>query len=62
MVIKCSVCKKMKKFQKWIPVPRSIKEELKDVKVLYVICDDCRKEVSIKKNSLNNSEHRLVCI
>ncbi|HHT9126452.1 MAG TPA: hypothetical protein ACFYD6_11635 [Candidatus Brocadiia bacterium] len=61
MVIRCSVCKKIKKFGKWIEVPKPLEEEMKEVPVLLVLCEDCRKETSTVINPPDTAKYRAVC-
>lgn len=63
MVIRCPVCKKIKKFGKWIEVPKPLEEAMKKVPILFVLCEDCKKEPSAIVNpldSLTSKKHSVV--
>ncbi|MGR3310905.1 MAG: hypothetical protein ACUZ77_09030 [Candidatus Brocadiales bacterium] len=62
MVIRCPVCKKIKKFGKWIEIPKSLEAEVKEVPVLFVTCEDCKKETFAIRNTLDTSILRVVCL
>lgn len=61
MVIRCPVCKKIKKFGKWIEVPKSLEEEIKKVPVLFVHCESCGKGTSAVTKPPNTPKDRVVC-
>jgi hypothetical protein len=62
MVIRCPVCKRIKKFGKWIEVPKSLEEEIKKVPGNSVTCEDCRKGTSVFTKLLDDSNNRVVCL
>ena len=43
MIIRCPQCGKIKKFGKWIEIPRYLEEDVKKVTVVYRLCNECAK-------------------